>query len=273
MRDRGRPGHVHRDCVAVGPGRLPFPPSAHRRPRWWRSTPVRSHRAGDRGRPRARGRLQLRSRIPLSRFRWRASRSSSGLCRPARAPHDCDDVSTVWLSFRRSRRRAPPPRSRWIHLPCSFRSLAGRALRSSVLPSTPSRRRGCRPAAVLAGAGRRVRKILRASEQPVSSSRRVIVADVFDARERGDLVARLLRRFVAHAKNPFPGGPPGRGSPGSPGAGVAGASPSSCLAGRSRSHSGRAPGGKLGYRIATRGTGPGTSRRVPAKMVPPGVRN
>ena len=60
-------------------------------------------------------------------------------------------------------------------------------------------------------------------EQPA-----LIVVDVLDARERGDLVARLLRRFVAHAKNPFPGGPPGRGSPGlSLGAGVAGASPSS----------------------------------------------
>jgi hypothetical protein len=125
--------------------------------------------------------------------------------------------------------------------------------------------------------GRGVRVVLRASEQPASNSRRVIVVDDLDARERGDLVARLLRRFIAHAKDPFPGGPPGRGSPGSPGAGVAGASPSSCLAGRTRSHSGRAPGGKPGHRIATRGarTGdvaPGAAQGS-GKMVLSGAEN
>ncbi len=259
--DRARPGRVRRDCVAGGPGRSSFPHPACRRtrrhPRSSPSTPARSHRVGDRGPPRVGRHRRVRFRILLSQCRWRASRSSCGPCRPCRVRRDCAGASAVWLPSRRSRRPAPPPRSAWIPLRCSFRPRAGRALRSSVLPSTPWRRRGCRWAAVLGGSGRRGRLVQRASEQPASSSRRVIVVDVLDARERGDLVARLLRRFIAHAKNPFPGGPPGRGSPGSPGAGVAGASPSSYLAGRTRSHSGRAPGGKPGYRIAIRGAGTG----------------
>lgn len=209
--DRGLRGRVPHDCAAGGPGRSSFRRRecrrAHRRPRSSRSTHVRSHRLGDPGPPRVGRRPCVRFRIPVGRYRWRASRSSSDPSRPCRVPHDCAGVLAVWFPFRRSRRPAPPPRSAWIPLPCSFRPLAGRALRSSVLPSTPLRRRGCHGAAVLGGSGRHARVVLRASEQPASSSRCAIVVDDLDTRERGDLVARLLRRFVAHAKNPFPGGP------------------------------------------------------------------
>jgi hypothetical protein len=129
-------------------------------------------------------------------------------------------------------------------------------------------------AAALGDGGRRVGAILRTSEQPASSSRCLIVVDVLDARERGDLVARLLRRFNAHAKDPFPGGPPGRGSPGSTrgrrGRGLAFLMPRRAdpqpqwpRARRETWLQDSNPAGR------TRGR-PG---RDPAKMAPPGVRD
>jgi len=139
--DRGRHARVRRDCVAGGPERSSFLllvyRRARRRPRSSRSTRARSHRVGDRGPPPVGRCPRVRFRIPVSRCRWRAWRSSSGPCRPCRVPLDCAGVSAAWLPSRRSRRPAPPPHSAWIRLRCSFRPLAGRALRSSVLPSTP----------------------------------------------------------------------------------------------------------------------------------------